>query len=39
MITWYLGFYPEGVFKSVGVILSQKTLKISTSGKNLLTNG
>ena len=34
----YLGFFPERVRNFVGVMLLQKTSKISTSGKNLLTN-
>ena len=33
------GILPEGVRNFDGVILSQKTSKISTTGKNLLTNG
>ena len=36
-ITWYLGFSPEAVRNFVGMILSQRTSKISTSGNNLLT--
>ena len=39
MIMWYLGFFPEGVCNFVELMLLQKTSKISTSAKNLLTNG
>ena len=33
------GFSPEDIRNFVGVMLLQKNSKISTSGKNLLTNG
>ena len=39
MITWYLIFFPKDVLNFVGVMLSLKTSKIATSGKNFVMKG